>query len=289
MEVTPRYDLAVIGGGPAGASAAWAAAQRGLRVALLERGAFPRDKVCGEFVSHEALPLLQRMAPELVAAAPTIASAAFVSASGRRAEFRLPQPARGISRLALDATLWQAAGAAGAHLLPRSPVTAVARADGGFELAMGTGARLAVSAVIVAAGRWWRLQGLETPASAAGPWIGVKARFRGLEPRAAVEMYAFRGGYCGLAAVENGWVNACCLVHRRCAGELVASRDFAAWIGAVSRSRPLIERLRPGAQATATVVTAPVAMGAHTAVRAGVWLAGDAAGFIDPFTGDGLA
>ncbi|MGH3181041.1 MAG: NAD(P)/FAD-dependent oxidoreductase, partial [Streptosporangiaceae bacterium] len=88
MEVTPRYDLAVIGGGPAGASAAWAAAQRGLRVALLERGAFPRDKVCGEFVSHEALPLLQRMAPELVAAAPTIASAAFVSASGRRAEFR---------------------------------------------------------------------------------------------------------------------------------------------------------------------------------------------------------
>ena len=49
------YDLAVIGGGPAGSSAAIVAARTGVRVLLAERGHLPRHKVCGEFVSPEAL------------------------------------------------------------------------------------------------------------------------------------------------------------------------------------------------------------------------------------------
>lgn len=289
MEVRTRYDLAVIGGGPAGTSAAYAAARRGLRVALLERGAFPRDKVCGEFISHEALPQLEQMAPELVAAAPRIETAIFIASGGAHAAFRLPQPARGISRLALDAALWEAAGAAGATLMPRTAVTGIATIEDGFELQGNSGFRVAARQVTVAAGRWWRIAGIEAQAEKPGPWVGIKARFRGLERHAAVEMYAFHGGYCGLAPVENRWVNACCLVHRRRAGELGATRDFAAWIGAVSGSQPLIKRLRGGEQVTATVVTAPVGMGSRTAMCAGVLMAGDAAGFIDPFTGDGLA
>jgi flavin-dependent dehydrogenase len=55
------YDLIVIGGGPAGSSAAITAARSGARVLLLERGRFPRQKVCGEFVSAESLGLLENM------------------------------------------------------------------------------------------------------------------------------------------------------------------------------------------------------------------------------------
>ncbi|HUX67335.1 MAG TPA: FAD-dependent oxidoreductase [Terriglobales bacterium] len=292
MAVNPEFDLAVIGGGPAGAAAAFTAARRGLRVALLERGAFPRDKVCGEFLSSEALPLLRQMAPELLASAPVIATAAFVSPRGRRAGFPLPAPARGISRLALDAALWQAAGAAGAELLHRTLVTRVTPDSSGFRLALASGETLAARALIVAAGRCWRLPGLDAatpPPTAPSPWVGLKARFRGLPLSPAVEMFPFRGGYCGLAPVENGWTNACCLIHRRHAGDLVASRDFAAWIATASRSHPLIERLRGGEQATPTVVTAPVAMGPRAACVGAALAAGDASGFIDPFTGDGLA
>ncbi len=55
------YDLIIIGGGPAGTSAAISAARAGARVLLLERGRFPRHKVCGEFVSAESLSLLNEL------------------------------------------------------------------------------------------------------------------------------------------------------------------------------------------------------------------------------------
>src|SRR5205823_4677983 len=54
-----EYDLAIVGGGPAGSAAAIVAARGGMRVLLLERGSFPRHKVCGEFVSSESLALLR--------------------------------------------------------------------------------------------------------------------------------------------------------------------------------------------------------------------------------------
>src|SRR5713101_397396 len=53
-----HYDLIIIGGGPAGTSAAISAARGGASVLLLERGRFPHHKVCGEFVSAESLGLL---------------------------------------------------------------------------------------------------------------------------------------------------------------------------------------------------------------------------------------
>lgn len=289
MALKTGWDLAVVGGGPAGSAAAYTAARRGLRVMLLERSGFPRDKVCGEFFSAEAAPLLRGMAPELEAEAPRIATAEFISSRGRRAEFTLPAPALGISRLRLDAALWRAAGEAGVELRPRAAVARLQAAAGGYELALAPGEVLAARAVIVAAGRWWRLAGLETAPPRSSPWVGVKARFRGLAPKAAVEMYAFRGGYCGLAPVENGWTNACCLLHRRRAGDLAASRDFSAWIVAASASPALAARLKGAVQVTATVTTAPVGMGIRAAVLGGVLLAGDASGFLDPFTGDGMA
>ena len=56
-----HYDLIIIGGGPAGTSAAITAARSGAKVLLLERSRFPRHKVCGEFVSAESLELLANL------------------------------------------------------------------------------------------------------------------------------------------------------------------------------------------------------------------------------------
>lgn len=264
------FDLAVIGAGPAGTSAAITAARLGMRVVLCERQSMrdsaARDKVCGEFVSAEALPLLRRLAPEALAGAPRIAAAALIPRRGRRADFTLPAPGRGISRLRLDAALWRAAAAAGVECRAAAAIPP--------ERAVAT---VPAGAHILACGR-----------TEAGDWMGIKARFAGLEPSSAVELYAMPAGYCGVAAVEGGLTNVCCLVRRRHTGPLAEARGLAEWLGAHAASEPLRRRLQGGRQASPTVFTV-CALGRRPAMRAGALAAGDAAGLLDPFTGDGIA
>jgi len=265
-----RADLLVVGAGPAGAAAAITAARLGMRVVLCERQSMrhgaARDRVCGEFISPEALPLLRALAPDALTDAPEISSAALITRHGRRGEFVLPTPGRGCSRLQLDAALWHAAAAAGVDCRPGTPIAehAVPSEFTGLP-------------VIRATGR-----------AHAGPWIGIKARFHGLPPSACVELYSIPGGYCGVASVEAGWTNVCCLLRRRHAPPLAAARDLAVWLHAHARSQPLRRRLADVRQVSATVFTL-CALGRRAAAGGEALLAGDAAGFLDPFTGDGIA
>ena len=114
------YDIAVIGGGPAGTSAAITAARAGARVLLLERGSFPRQKVCGEFVSSESLELLQNLLGE---SADTETSAktsamlrdavrierALTFIDGQIIETQIAPAACSIPRYEMDAALWRRA------------------------------------------------------------------------------------------------------------------------------------------------------------------------------------
>ena len=107
-------DLGIIGGGPAGTAAAMEARRSGLRVALWDRDQFPRDKVCGEFISAESVPILNQTIPLVMARAAVIRRSEFISPKGHVLAFELPHPARGLSRCVLDESLWKAASAAGA-------------------------------------------------------------------------------------------------------------------------------------------------------------------------------
>ena len=112
----PLCDVAIAGGGPAGSALAIHLARAGRRVMLFERDRFPRDKLCGEFLSPEARALLLELGcldEVLASGAVPIRRARFTSVRGRILEFPLPGEGLGISRAALDGILFRQAAASG--------------------------------------------------------------------------------------------------------------------------------------------------------------------------------
>ncbi|HTV53892.1 MAG TPA: FAD-dependent monooxygenase [Terriglobia bacterium] len=297
-------DLGIIGAGPAGAMAAIEAARSGLQVALWDRATFPRDKVCGEFLSPESIPLLEKVVPAELSRAATIRRAEFYSKKGRSHCVIFPMPGAGLSRQTLDNALWRAAAAAGADCHENQAVTRVSKrrssvGDDGpvWEVASEGAVPAGVRDLLLACGRWWKVDGLPSPVdfrnkrSRGGEWVGAKAHFAGIELRDAVEMYFFQGGYCGLAPTEGGIYNACFLLRRTLARSRRRGRaaDFRTWINEVAEHPALAERLRSGVQASETIATAPVVPARRSAILGGALAIGDAAGFLDPFTGDGIS
>ena len=295
-------DLAIIGGGPAGTIAALEARRHGLQVALWDRGRFPRDKVCGEFISSEAHPILQNEIPATFSTGADIYGAQFVTHRGVSRTFDLPRPALGLSRRRLDHELWKASEAAGVETYEGEAVRRVRTPESGgnragaWEIETADQSARTAKSLIVACGRWWAIEGLCSPAgrlglTGGGDWVGAKAHFARIPRRGTVEMYLFRGGYCGLAPVEGGACNICCLVHRQQIRQmgLKIHEDFATWLKQVSRLPALETRLRGAVQVSPVVTTAPVHLARRRAVQRGALLVGDASGFLDPFTGEGIS
>jgi menaquinone-9 beta-reductase len=282
LDPVPQFDLAIIGGGPAGSSAAITAARLGARVALFEARSFPRHKVCGEFVSAESLDVLANLlqdvpeAPSLFADAPTIHRTRLLLGT-RIIEAPVSPAALSITRYDLDAALWSAAQAVGVETLANCEVSAV-KGDGPFELTTSRG-NYSTKALIVAAGRWSQFTPDRTVP--AGPrWIGVKGHFKETNPDLSTDLYFFENGYCGVQPVAKDVINACAMVRS----------DRATSLPDVLQLHPkLAERAAGWTPASQPVSTAPLIYRRPQPVRGNVMFAGDAAGFIDPFVGDGIS
>lgn len=271
------YDVAVVGAGPAGSAAAISASARGLRVLLLESGQFPRHKVCGEFVSAEAagvIRFLLRADAEPLLNAPRITTSRLHS-GGKSVCIPLNPPAYSIPRFVLDEYLWKSAGQHGVAC--RMATAARVSGDGvGFKIVTDVG-EFSARHVINASGRWSKLS--RRIAACHGAWIGLKAHFEG-ETEDTVDLYFLKGGYCGVQPVSPGILNACALVRQGTAKTL--EQVFA-------RDPELACRARLWRRTTELFATAPVYLGAGLPLSDGMLQVGDAAGFVDPFVGDGIS
>jgi flavin-dependent dehydrogenase len=283
------YDLIVIGGGPAGTSAAITANREGARVLLLERGIFPRHKVCGEFVSAESLDLLESLLGQghralLEKAIRIFRTRVFID--GNTIESAVGPPAASIARLELDVALWQSAKSCGVDSRQRITVQNVS-GTGPFCVSTSDGDFVS-AAVINASGRWSKLMAnRERSAGATKKWIGVKGHFSEPETHPSVDLYFFDGGYCGVQPVnlndsgENGSrLNACAMVRA----------DVASSLPDVFRRHSQLEaRSREWTALSEPVSTFPLLFRSPLPERDGILMAGDAAVFVDPFVGDGIS
>jgi flavin-dependent dehydrogenase len=286
-KIETMHDLIVIGGGPAGTSAAITCARSGAHVLLLERGRFPRQKVCGEFVSAESLALLaDLLAPQdkrLLTDAVRIPGAR-VFLDGRTIETPVHPPAASISRLTLDAALWNSAEQCGAESRQQVVVESIS-GTGPFLVATSVG-EFQSRALINAAGRWSNLNRKPANGQNAGvKWLGLKGHFAESSPSASVDLYFFDGGYCGVQPVNvtdgvEQSVNACAMVRA----------DKASTLAEVFSCHPALqERSCRWTPLGDSVSTSPLVFRQPQPERDGILMAGDAAAFVDPFVGDGIS
>ena len=287
------YDLVIIGGGPAGTSAAISAVRQGASVLLLERGRFPRHKVCGEFVSAESLSLLKDLLDlqhtALIQDAIRIPRARLFL-DGRILRATVDPPAASIPRFDLDAALWHSAESAGVDARQQVTVQSVA-GSGPFRI-VTAGEGFETRALINASGRWSNLN-LATAENGVRheKWLGVKAHFAesmsGKTPEPSVDLYFFEGGYCGVQPVALSGENS---GTARMNASAMVRADVASSLPEVFAQHPALrDRSRNWTLLSDPVSTSPLIFRQPQPEREGVLMAGDAAGFVDPFVGDGIS
>jgi menaquinone-9 beta-reductase len=300
--VSPDSDVLIVGAGPAGAIAALVLARAGARVRVLDRARFPRFKLCGDSVNPGALAILTRLGLDAAVdgALPVdgmiVTSAAGVRVAGR---YRAGRQGRTLSRQRFDAALIASARSAGAcveeGVLVHGPVMDGDRVTG-VEVATGDRRfRLRAPIVIAADGassRVARAVGLARHARRPRRWA-VGAYFEDVlgehyDGAATAgrfgEMHLRRGRYVGVAPLPDGVTNACVVTADRAAlGD--PARLLRDTLAADAR---LAGRFAGARLIARPVCLGPLAVDARARGAPGLLLAGDAAGFIDPMTGDGL-
>jgi flavin-dependent dehydrogenase len=288
------WDAIVVGAGPAGAVATRELAQRGLTVLLVDKATFPRWKVCGACLSARALDLLASIGLSTLITGGGAVPLTHVrlTAGGRSAVLRLPGGAA-LSRETFDAALIQVAMEAGAAFLPATYATLAPGSDAGRTLYLRQGRRevRADSRLVIAAdGLGGRLlagePGFQTE-SAPAARIGA-----GTLAREAPEFYRSGtifmtcgpGGYVGLVRLEDSRLDIAAAFDRawlrKAGGPGVAAARLLAEAG-----WPAVPRL----QALAWRGTMALTRRPRRLAGERLFVLGDAAGYVEPFTGEGIA
>ena len=292
-------DVLIVGAGPAGAVAAIVLARAGVRVRLIDRAEFPRDKLCGDTVNPGTLGMLRRLG--LAAAVEQrglpIDGMIVTGEGGIAVEGRYPRDQRGlaISRRGFDAMLLEQAIAAGAAF--DCITVREALVDGGTVrgVVAGNGARhrLPARVVLAADGRRSTLAfGLRLVTHPPRPkrWA-IGAYFEDPIRSTFGEMHIRRGRYIGVAPLGGGISNVC-LVLPWSGDSASRTCDFRDPPGllrnAIAAEPALRNRFGERAPVRSPIMLGPLAVDVVRGDIDGLVLAGDAAGFIDPMTGDGL-
>ena len=220
---------------------------------LFEKSTFPRHKVCGEFLSPEIQPELEALQvwKEFQNAGPATIRSVLLHFGHREKGWRLHAPAFGLSRYTLDRILVDCAVARGAELIHEP-----------FQ-----------DATILAYGR-------KAAAPKGNRLFGFKAHFTG-PSNDMVELFFESRGYAGVSAIENGATNVCGLAPESSLAAYGFDIDRF-----ISRWSALRSRLSPLTRITEWLMTGPLVFSRD--FNQSQYAAGDALGFVDPFTGSGI-
>jgi menaquinone-9 beta-reductase len=291
-------EVLVVGGGPAGSAVATRLAEAGRDVLLIEREAGPTDKVCGEFLSPEAVGYLGALGVDVSELGAVPIATLRVCLLGHVAQVALPFAAQSLSRRVLDEQLLGRAVAAGACVRRGVRVQELTQANKGWVARLPDGEQIVATTVFLATGKH-DLRAHRRPPGTQGDLVAFKWNYRLSEEQTralsgCVELVLFDGGYAGLQSIEGGHANLCLVVRRRRLALLGGTGDGARGdelLRALSRESPhLRERLQHATPCwPRPLALSPIPYGHVQRDGDGLYHLGDQAAVIPSFTGEGMS
>jgi geranylgeranyl reductase family protein len=296
-----HFDVAIIGAGPAGSSAAIQLAAKGYSVALLDKEQFPREKLCGDFLNPVNWPTLRELKVEqAVLACPheKISIFRFTSFSGEEAEIPLPAGrdeavvGLGLSRCDLDYVLLKRAKSLGVTVLDGCKPKELERESHGWRLKIDKprvlgelGARM----LIGADGRnSWVAHHLRLadPSTIRGQAVGFQFRLKcGNRSTGKVEIHLFPGGYAGVVGLGGDTITLGLAIEKH---RLLDGRLEESLLESILPQNPWLKEILRSARVVEMRSTYPVYFPPRRVYADGVLLVGDAARVNEPVTGEGI-
>jgi menaquinone-9 beta-reductase len=282
----------VIGGGLAGSMVAIRLAAAGHDVALLERERAPHHKVCGEFLSPEAMQYLEQAGVNPLDLGAESIHFVRLTSKQRVVQAELPFTALSLSRCVLDEAMLNRAAREGCKVERGAFVESLIAGDGQWNAQLRDGDSWSAPTVFLASGKH-DLRGLERKPGPHGDLVGFKLHWR-LAPaqtealRGFIELFLFAGGYGGLSLVEGGVANFCLVVRR------AALRTIGGWpelLASIQNENPHIAQRLCGATPLweRPLAVSAIPYGYLAGRPGGLWCVGDQAAVIPSFTGDGMS
>jgi flavin-dependent dehydrogenase len=311
MMTSPNiYDVIIAGGGPAGTSAAIQLAAGGARVLLVEEKKFPRAKLCGEFISPECLGYFKRLGvfeQMTSAGGSALTETVFYSRRGHGVSvpsewFGSGASALGLSRSEMDQRLLERAKNCGVVVQEQTHAAGLiweGHAIRGIKVKGDEGPKEYYSLVTIdATGRVRALarhvhsidgQRRGSPRIMKRPFVAFKAHLKNARvAEGACEIYFYRGGYGGLSSVEGGVSNLCFIVAADEVRRNGSDPDVVMRRVVMKNSRASHTLARANAHTPWLSVSFERFGRGTSTPAAGLLTIGDAASFIDPFTGSGM-
>jgi len=294
-----QSDIAIVGAGPAGSSAAIFLARKGYSVALIDKERFPREKLCGDFINPINRPVFRALGVEeeiLSQQHEKVTSFRMTSFSGEEAEAALvgrgEDTGLGLRRFDLDHILLKQAASEGASLFEETKVRSLRKENGGWNLEIdrrGIVEHLRARVLIGADGRnSWVAHHLRmvTASSTRRRSVGFQVRLRSpVNIGSKVEIHLFPGGYAGLVGLGDHTVTLGFAVDKTVLRYQAPERLLDSHLSA---NPYLKETLRRSELVGAMRSTYPVYFSPRRSYGDRVLLVGDAARVSEPVTGEGI-
>jgi flavin-dependent dehydrogenase len=261
---------------------------------LIEREPTPRHKVCGEFLSGEALEDLHALGIDVASLGAVPIHRVRLAAARRAAEAPLPFPAASLTRKALDTALVAAAIGAGVRVQRGRGVQSLSRATANlWRATLDDGTTYEAPTAFLATGKH-DLRGHNRPKDH-HQWVAFKMYYRisaaqTVDLGDASELTLYGGGYGGIQPVENGITNFCCVVQRR-----YFAQAGLRWEGLLAKMRQDCPHLAMRLDGSEPLLDKPITIThipygyLRRATADGLYCIGDQAAVIPSFTGDGIS